>query len=390
MRILFAANLDPDPDSGASGTEVQTLRALRALGAEVDTIWKRDLAARIRHPNLNYLLELPREYRRAILGRLATAEYDIIHANQPHCYLAARAARVHSRPTPLVHRSHGFEPRARRALEPWRRQFGGDARSPARQTLSRLMAALLEFNYRMVARHASGHIVSASECKAYLVERYGVPPERVSVIPQAAAEPFLSRPAKPLTLERMNCLLYVGQLAFFKGPMITADIVRSVLRRRNDATMTWVTSAEHHDAIRSLIGDAEILKRVRLLGWREQSALAEIFDSHGIFLFPSFFEGFGKAALEAMARGLVTVASNTGGMRDFIRHQENGILVETGDASSFSARVLEVMSDPARAQALSTRAAADAQTYSWADTGRQTLAFYEKVICAAPPMAGRS
>ena len=57
----------------------------------------------------------------------------------------------------------------------------------------------------------------------------------------------------------------------------------------------------------------------------------QVYDEHGVFLFPSFFEGFGKAFLEAMSRGLVVVASNNGGMRDVIKDGQSGFLVKTGD-----------------------------------------------------------
>ena len=67
--------------------------------------------------------------------------------------------------------------------------------------------------------------------------------------------------------------------------------------------------------------------------------LVQVYDRHGVFLFPSFFEGFGKAFLEAMSRGLVVIASDVGGMHDLIRDGENGFLVAPGDAAALAMRV---------------------------------------------------
>ena len=71
MKILFMADVPPDPDSGAAGTELRTIAALRQLGHEVHAVWNHDMRRRIRHGNLHYALELPLEYRAAIKSALA-------------------------------------------------------------------------------------------------------------------------------------------------------------------------------------------------------------------------------------------------------------------------------------------------------------------------------
>jgi glycosyltransferase involved in cell wall biosynthesis len=63
--------------------------------------------------------------------------------------------------------------------------------------------------------------------------------------------------------------------------------------------------------------------------WRHGQREPRIYDDHGVFLFPSFFEEFGKAFLESMSRGLVLVASNNGGMRDVIKEGQSGLLSNT-------------------------------------------------------------
>ena len=45
------------------------------------------------------------------------------------------------------------------------------------------------------------------------------------------------------------------------------------------------------------------------------------------FLYSSLFEGFGKVALEAMARGLCVIASDVGSMRDVIHSGQDGVLI---------------------------------------------------------------
>ena len=95
------ADTPANPDSGAAGTEYQTMLALRRLGHEVDAIWGTDLPRRVAHGNLHCLLELPFAYRHRLLKRLWTTTYDIVHVNQPHGYLAAHACFSNKRRRPF-------------------------------------------------------------------------------------------------------------------------------------------------------------------------------------------------------------------------------------------------------------------------------------------------
>lgn len=90
MKILFMADVKPDPNSGAAGTEVQTLKELEKLNVKIDSVWSKDLSHYIEHGNLHYLLELPISLRSQLKKRLGYRQYDVIHVNQPHGFLAAK------------------------------------------------------------------------------------------------------------------------------------------------------------------------------------------------------------------------------------------------------------------------------------------------------------
>ena len=378
MQILMMADTPPNPDSGAAGTEYQTMLALRRMGHQVDTVWAEDLPHRIQHGNLHYLLELPLGYRCVMLKRLQDKRYDVVHCNQPHGYLAACALGGIAHKPVFVHRSHGFEPRVRDVLRPWIKRFG-QRRSILKGGYSRCMAAALEVNNIGVARFADGHIVSASLCADFLKIHYSVPLERIAVIPQAPPAIFQDTEAPLIDSLRLNLIIYVGQFALFKAPMLLAAAFDKILAAQPLATLTWICDAKHHAEAAALLSP-KARARTTLLPWVAQDKLIEIYDTHGIFLFPSFFEGFGKVFLEAMARGLVVVASAEGGARDVIASGRNGILVPPGDDLAMASAVLNVQRDPFWAENLSRQARASALTYTWDRVAHETTAFYERLI----------
>ena len=363
MRILFMADVPPDPNAGAAGTELRTAEALRALGHEVDALWAPQLGRRIAHGNLHYLLELPRAYRREMLRALAAKRYDVLHVNQPHGFLAAKAKPEGS---VFVHRSHGLELRVERDLAPWR---------PKPKLVSRAMAALLARHSRLIARYADGHIVSCRDDADFLRDELGVDPRRIAVIAQAAPDAFIQSPAPAMSEERLRRVLYVSQFAFFKAPAVAATVMSRLARSHPDLRFTWVCGRSHHAAVRALLGDTP----VDLLDWMPADALRDVYDAHGIFLFTSYVEGFGKVFLEAMSRGLCVVSTRVGGAPDLIRSGENGILVPVGDPGAAVTAVESLLADFGRAAGIGARAAETARAHTWDRVARETAGFYERL-----------
>jgi glycosyltransferase involved in cell wall biosynthesis len=381
LRILMMADTPADPNRGAAGTEVQTMDALRALGHDVDAVWSDTLGRRVRHGNLHLLLELPRTYARAALLALREKPYNIIHANQPSGFRAARLVHRISPATVFIHRSHGFELNVEETLRTWRAKYGDDARGIVKRLSSRVIAWLLARHGRAIAREAGGHIVSSTLDAAFLRDRLQVAPERIAVIAQAAPDAYLRDAAPPMNGERLHRVLHVAQFAFFKAPMITAEAMNRMAEADTRLRLTWVCDRASEEAIRALMS-AKTNERLDVVHWTAQDALRDIYDAHGIFLFPSFFEGFGKAFLEAMSRGLCVVASDVGGMHDIIESGKNGILVPPGDANAVADEALAIVRDLPRATAMSVAAAQTARAYSWERVARETAAFYQSRLSA--------
>jgi glycosyltransferase involved in cell wall biosynthesis len=67
-------------------------------------------------------------------------------------------------------------------------------------------------------------------------------------------------------------------------------------------------------------------------------------------------EGFGIAALEALGFGLPVIGSSAGGVREFVRHGENGFLVAPGDHESVRRHIEALHHDRGRLIAMGTAA----------------------------------
>jgi glycosyltransferase involved in cell wall biosynthesis len=158
-----------------------------------------------------------------------------------------------------------------------------------------------------------------------------------------------------------------------------ARAVTLALTQNPSASFTWVCGKQHHMQALDLI-DPHIRPRVQMRDWMPQEQLISILDRHGIFLFPSYFEGFGKAPLEAMARGLCVVASDCGGMRDYISTGRNGFLSPVGQPEAMAKTAAELMGNVDLSQQVSRQARLTAESHTWDRCAADEEDFFRHLI----------
>ncbi len=82
----------------------------------------------------------------------------------------------------------------------------------------------------------------------------------------------------------------------------------------------------------------------------------------------AFMEKIGAMPLklfEYMAEGIPIVATDLPSLREFLKHEENAVLVEPDSPSAMAKGVHKILSDPEKGKALSSRARQDINKYTW-------------------------
>ncbi len=114
---------------------------------------------------------------------------------------------------------------------------------------------------------------------------------------------------------------------------------------------------QHHDWTLTIVGDGEasvqvrglfqpLRERVRFVGAVSAARLNAIYGQHDLCLWPAVNEAYGMALLEATAHGLPVIAGDEGGVRDVIRHGENGLLVARRDPDAMARAVSGLLRQP--------------------------------------------
>ena len=104
---------------------------------------------------------------------------------------------------------------------------------------------------------------------------------------------------------------------------------------------------------------------VRVLGPLAAEAMERLFRAADAFAFPSIKEGFGLAALEALAAGLPVVASDLDVFRGFLADGESALLTPAGDGAALGRALARIALDPALADRLRAGGRRVVPEYTW-------------------------
>ncbi len=104
---------------------------------------------------------------------------------------------------------------------------------------------------------------------------------------------------------------------------------------------------------------------VKILKPDSDKELVEACQSGDIFIHSSWFEGFGLPPLEAQACGVAVVATDSGGIREFLRNGDNALIAPPRDPVRLADAVRRLISDSELRDRLSDRGLETAREFTW-------------------------
>ena len=267
----------------------------------------------------------------------AARRADVVYATSMirRAAIGARLAR-----RPLVVKLVSDEVFERAARE---RAVRGDARRvPARRGEARGGGSCARRATRLsVARATSS--ARARTCATWR-SRWGLDPERVSVLPNPAPE----LPELPSRDELRAELGFDGTTLVFAGrlgPQKSLDVALEALVDVPDVTLAVAGDGPERSALERRVGELGLDGRVRFLGSVPRASVLRLFRAADASVLPSAWENFPHTVVEALAVGCPVIATAVGGVPEVVRDGENGLLVPPGDPAALAAAIARFFAD---------------------------------------------
>lgn len=120
------------------------------------------------------------------------------------------------------------------------------------------------------------------------------------------------------------------------------------------------------------------IKYLKVLGFIEENDLPSLYSGASMFVYPSFYEGFGFPVLEAMNCGCPVITSNRGSLEEIAKR--NALLVDPELADDIAMKMTQLFVDADLRKELIAKGKKNAQEYTWGKTAKEVLSIYNKLL----------
>jgi glycosyltransferase involved in cell wall biosynthesis len=228
-----------------------------------------------------------------------------------------------------------------------------------------------------VLDHAGAVLIGSASFRDEVVGNLGTDPARFRIVPGATDTRRFTPADRPLgSLADPPVLLFHGRVDRRKG-------VLDLLEALPDGVRLVVSGIGPDLAEAAARADG----RTTFLGYVPPDEAPAVYRSADVFVSPTYSEGFSNTLLEAMASGLPTVSTDSVGVVDCLRHEENGLLHEPGDVAGLTKALDRLLSDGELRTRLATTALAEVRRlYSWPVLAGSIDAVYRELAGSAPDL----
>lgn len=243
----------------------------------------------------------------------------------------------------------------------------------------------LSVNPKAQAKKADKITAVSESTKNDLVDLYGIPESKIKVIYSGVGDEF-----KPIGKDSQKCgeikqkyslpdkfILYLGTLEPRKNvvSLIRAfEMLRSQVKGGKYQDMKLVLAGPKgwlYNEIFETAQNSIFSKDIFFTGFIDSKDKAFIYNLSELFVYPSFFEGFGFPPLEAMACGVPVITSNNSSLPEIVA--DAGLTIDAYNYAELAFAIEEILRDSDLRKLLIARGLAQAKKFSWRECAEQLL-----------------
>lgn len=317
-----------------------------------------------KYPELHYGPSLFDEVLRyaALSPLVALAQRpDVIHMHDWLCYPAGMAAK-RATGAPLIAHVHATE---------FDRTGFGSVNQPI-------------YNIERRGMHEADVVVAVSEyTKRIIVDRYGVPPEKVVVVHNGIdADDVAVASATEADMRRLKALgwgivLFVGRLTLQKGPDYFLAAARRVIDYRPETLFVVSGSGDMAQAMIDKAAQFGIADRVIFTGFLRDKELSRLYKISDLVVMPSVSEPFGIVPLESLLNGTPVLISKQSGVAEVV---QNALKTDFWDVDDMANKIISVIEHKSLRETLASEGGREARAQVWRKVAQRCMMIYERVM----------
>lgn len=248
-------------------------------------------------------------------------------------------------------------------------------------------AIQLQLTVRRTIQRAARVLTGSEFSRRAIAQAYGLNGENVVVVPNAAASLF-----RPLPREGAQAwvrsrfwipspfILTVGDLQPRKNHPGLIRAFAELIRSRPGLPHRLVIAGKetwYAPRVRRAAETSGVADRIHFIGFVSDEDLLQLYNACELFVFPSFYEGFGLPLVEAMACAKAVACSDTSALFEVV--DAAAILFDPHSTTEMARAMLDLIADPELRARMARLGLQRSAHFSWHKTAQKTLEVYYEV-----------
>lgn len=239
-------------------------------------------------------------------------------------------------------------------------------------------------NPKKICRDANKIIAVSNSTKHDLISLYKIQPEKIIVIPSAVADNFcvVDRNNEKLVKVKEKYNLPYKFILFFGTIEPRKNIVGLIrafnLLQKDNSAYSLVIAGEKgwlSEEIYEEIENSPFREKIQIINSIPDEDKVYLYNLASLFVYPSFFEGFGFPPLEAMKCGVPVIVSNNSSLPEIVGNA--GILIDPDKPDEIFLAMKEILEKPELRNSLIQKGLEKSKEFDWKKTAKKTLEVLE-------------
>ncbi len=225
--------------------------------------------------------------------------------------------------------------------------------------------------------HAAAKVITVSNyTKNIVVNRYGVPPEKVEVVynavePEGACNGYCDENKKE------KVVLFLGRITMQKGPEYFIAAAKKVLEVIQNVKFIMAGDGDMTRRMIELAARLGIGHKVLFAGFLRGEDVKKAYQMADLYVMPSVSEPFGITPLEAMKQNVPVLISKNSGIAETVTH---ALKVDFWDINEMANKMIAVLKRPPLQNTLRRNGFHEVHKFRWEDSALKIRSVYEQTL----------
>ncbi|WP_303923211.1 glycosyltransferase family 4 protein [Draconibacterium sediminis] len=225
---------------------------------------------------------------------------------------------------------------------------------------------------------AADKIIAVSNLtRKMVIEKYGIPPEKVVTVYNAVESVNNEKGSLPPKGVKDKVVTFLGRITMQKGPGYFVEAANLVLKKMRNARFVMAGSGDMMNEMIARTAALGIADKFHFTGFLKGNDVNDLFSMTDVFVMPSVSEPFGIVPLEAMQLNVPVIISNQSGVSEILKH---AIKIDFWDTYAMADAIYGVLNYSSLAQHFKSAGKTEVDELKWTHSAREVRKVYESTL----------